>query len=115
MEAYSQPSHVSCAVAPDKMPWGTHAYILSSRQAERMALTADMMIARSRHPVDDFHTTSWQLDGEDLKIDHYLSMYYTDLTPQDDKRRWALLFWESAIHVNKACACFLSCHATSPF
>lgn len=92
-EAHSQPSHVSCAVAPDKMPWGTHAYIVSSRQAERMALTADMMIARSRHPVDDFHTTSWQLDGEDLKIDHYLSMYYTDLTPQDDKRRWAFVFW----------------------
>ncbi len=52
-----------------------------------MALTADMMIQRSRHPVDDFHTTSWQLDGEDIKIDHYLSMYYSDLTPQDDKRR----------------------------
>ena len=76
-----------CAVAPDKMPWGTHAYIVSSRQAERMALTVDMMIERSKRPVDDFHTTSWQLDGEDLKIDHYLSMYYTDLTPQDDKRR----------------------------
>lgn len=69
------------------MPWGTHAYIVSSRQAERMALTADMMIARSKHPVDDFHTTSWQLDGEDIKIDHYLSMYYSDLTPQDDRRR----------------------------
>ena len=78
---------LSCAVAPDKMPWGTHAYIVSSRQAERMALTADMMIQRSKRPVDDFHTTSWQLDGEDIKIDHYLSMYYSDLTPQDDKRR----------------------------
>lgn len=55
-----------------------------------MALTADMMVKRSRHPTDDFHTTSWQLDGEDLKIDHYLSMYYTDLTPQDDKRRCAV-------------------------
>lgn len=75
------------AVAPDFMPWGTHAYIISSRQAERMALTADMMVRRSRHPVDDFHTTSWQLDGEDIKIDHYLSVYYSDLTPQDEKRR----------------------------
>lgn len=74
-------------MSPEKMPWGTHAYIVSSRQAERMALTADMMIQRSKHPVDDFHTTSWQLDGEDIKIDHYLSMYYSDLTPQDDKRR----------------------------
>ena len=115
-EAYSQPSHVSCAVAPDKMPWGTHAYVVSSRQAERMALTADMMIARSRHPADDFHTTSWQLDGEDLKIDHYLSMYYTDLTPQDDKRRWDQPpLWEIAIHVNTACAFSLSCHTTSAF
>ncbi len=80
-------SPLTCAVAPDKMPWGTHAYIVSSRQAERMALTADMMIARSKHPVDDFHTTSWQLDGEDIKIDHYLSMYYSDLTPQDDREK----------------------------
>ena len=84
---YTLSSQNCCAVSPDKMPWGTHAYIVSSRQAERMALTADMMMLRSRHPVDDFHSTSWQLDGEDIKIDHYLSMYYSDLTPQDDKRR----------------------------
>ncbi|CAL8466291.1 g5827 [Coccomyxa elongata] len=77
-------------VAPEAMPWGTHAYIIASRQAERMALTAEMMVSRARHPIDDFHTTSWQLDGEDIKIDHYLSVYYSDLTPKDDKRRWVV-------------------------
>ena len=52
-----------------------------------MLLTATMMVERSRHPSSDFHTTSWQLDGEDIKIDHYLSMYYSRLTPLEDKRR----------------------------
>lgn len=75
------------AVAPEVMPWGTHAYIIGARQAERMALTAELMVARSRHPTDDFHATAWQLDGEDIKIDHYLSVYYSDLTPKDDRRR----------------------------
>lgn len=79
------------AVAPEAMPWGTHAYIISARQAERMALTAEMMVSRARHPTDHFHTTAWQLDGEDIKIDHYLSVYYSDLTPKDDKRRCS--FW----------------------
>ena len=32
---------------------GTHAYIISAQQAERMALTAEYMIQRSRLPVDD--------------------------------------------------------------
>ena len=63
------------------MPWGTHAYIVTSRQAESMLLTATMMIERSKHPSGGFHSTSWQLDGEDFKIDHYLSMYYSRLTP----------------------------------
>ena len=76
-----------CAVAPEVMPWGTHAYIISAQQAERMALTAEYMIQRSRLPVDDFHTTTWQLDGEDIKIDHYLSVYYSELTPESDKHR----------------------------
>jgi len=75
------------AVAPEVMPWGTHAYIIGARQAERMALTAELMVARSRYPTDDFHATAWQLDGEDIKIDHYLSVYYSDLTPKDDRRR----------------------------
>ena len=97
-----------CAVSPDKMPWGTHAYIVSSRQAERMALTADMMMQRSRHPVDDFHSTSWQLDGEDIKIDHYLSMYYSNLTPQDDKRRCdtqTLCWQQGGKPVRRSCHC----------
>ena len=72
------------------MPWGTHAYIVTSRQAESMLLTATMMIERSKHPSGGFHSTSWQLDGEDFKIDHYLSMYYSRLTPLDDKRRRGL-------------------------
>ncbi|EIE18012.1 hypothetical protein COCSUDRAFT_68433 [Coccomyxa subellipsoidea C-169] len=72
------------------MPWGTHAYIINARQAERMALTAELMVARARHPTDDFHTTAWQLDGEDIKIDHYLSIYYSDLTPKNDRRRWVV-------------------------
>ena len=69
------------------MPWGTHAYIISARTAERMVLTAELMVERSRLPSDTFHTTSWQLDGEDIKIDHYLSLFYSELTPQTDRQR----------------------------
>ena len=75
------------AVAPEVMPWGTHAYIISAQTAERMALTAGLMVARSRLPADGFHTTAWQLDGEDIKIDHYLSLFYSELTPQADRQR----------------------------
>ena len=83
------------AVAPEEMPWGTHAYIISAQQAERMALTAELMVARSRLPFDDFHTTSWQLDGEDIKIDHYLSLFYSQLTTMADKQRCliAAILW----------------------
>jgi hypothetical protein len=89
------------AVAPEVMPWGTHAYIISAQQAERMALTAELMVARSRLPFDDFHTTSWQLDGEDIKIDHYLSLFYSQLTTKADKHRCLtavlhVIFWHPA-------------------
>ena len=47
MQFHSQPEY-AFAVAPDKMPWETHAYIVTSRQAERDGLTADTMIAHSR-------------------------------------------------------------------
>ncbi|KAK9828076.1 hypothetical protein WJX81_000538 [Elliptochloris bilobata] len=74
--------------APELLPWGTHAYIISAAQAERMGRLVDLMVARSAHPVDDMHTTTWQLDGEDVKIDHFLSLVYSNLTLAADRSRW---------------------------
>lgn len=86
------------AAGPEKTPWGTHAYIISAHLAERMALLAKLMVERSKMPVPSvtvqgepywFHTTSWVLDGEDMKIDHFLSLVYDSLTPRSDKSRCA--------------------------
>ncbi len=79
--------HHGCAAAPEVLPWGTHAYIISAAQAERMARLADLLVSRSQHPVDDMHTTTWQLDGEDVKIDHFLSLVYSNLTLSSERSR----------------------------
>ncbi len=75
------------AAAPELLPWGTHAYVIGAAQAERMARLADLLVARSAHPVDEMHTTTWQLDGEDVKIDHFLSLVYSNLTVAAERSR----------------------------
>ena len=75
------------AAAPELLPWGTHAYVISAGQAERMARLADLLVSRSAHPVDAMHTTTWQLDGEDVKIDHFLSLVYSNLTIASERSR----------------------------
>eukprot|EP00884_Botryococcus_braunii_P010278 jgi/Botrbrau1/19251/Bobra.0073s0004.1 len=91
---------------PEHTPWGTHAYIISAQLAERMALLAQLMVERSRMPAPSmtvagqpywYHTTSWVLDGEDMKIDHFISLVYDSLTPQSEKSRW--LVFESTAEV----------------
>jgi len=77
------------AAAPELLPWGTHAYVIGAAQAERMARLADLLVARSAHPVDEMHTTTWQLDGEDIKIDHFLSLVYSNLTVAAERSRRA--------------------------
>ncbi len=80
--------HYGRVAAPEVLPWGTHAYIISAAQAERMARLADLLVSRSQHPVDDMHTTTWQLDGEDVKIDHFLSLVYSNLTLSSERSRY---------------------------
>ena len=55
-----------------------------------MARLADLLVSRSAHPVDDMHTTTWQLDGEDVKIDHFLSLVYSNLTIASERSRRAV-------------------------
>jgi hypothetical protein len=79
------------------MPWGTHAYIITADLAERMVRLADYMLERSMKPAPVstgpdgaphwFHTTSWTLDGEDIKIDHFLNMVYEHLTRKSDAHK----------------------------
>ena len=54
-----------------------------------MARLADLLVARSAHPVDEMHTTTWQLDGEDVKIDHFLSLVYSNLPVAAERSRRA--------------------------
>ena len=62
------------AVAPDSVPYGTHAYIISAEMAERLSLSAVHMISRARLVIGD--RSAWQLDGHDIKIDHFLRNFY---------------------------------------
>ena len=86
---YASHTSILRAAAPELLPWGTHAYVISAGQAERMARLADLLVSRSAHPVDDMHTTTWQLDGEDVKIDHFLSLVYSNLTIASERSRRA--------------------------
>ena len=99
------------AAAPELLPWGTHAYVISAAQAERMARLADLLLARSMHPVDDMHSTTWQLDGEDVKIDHFLSLVYSNLTLAADRSRRAKPL---LAHLPFAGACSSCMFATPP-
>lgn len=75
-----------CAAVPPKtLPMGSHAYIVDALTAERLAKLGEYMMHRSmRHDGD---RSSWQIDGDDIKIDHYLKNYYDYLVPKEDRSR----------------------------
>ncbi len=69
------------AVAPRTAPWGTHAYVVDAETAERLALLGTHMMDRARlHAAR--RASAWQLDGHDIKIDHFIKNYYDSLLPQ---------------------------------
>ncbi len=80
--------HRVAAVGLDEIPYGTHAYIISAKTAERLALLVDHMISRARKGVPE--RTAWQLDGDDIKVDHFLRNYYQWLLPKPDHLKCAL-------------------------
>lgn len=70
---------------PKTLPMGSHAYIVDALTAERLAKLGEYMMHRSmRHDGD---RSSWQIDGDDIKIDHYLKNYYDYLVPKEDRSR----------------------------
>lgn len=78
------------AVGPVTVPYGAHAYIISAKTAERLALLGDHLISRARRGVGQ--RTAWQLDGDDIKIDHFLRNYYQSLLPVTDRAKYASEF-----------------------
>ncbi len=58
---------------------------------------AEYMMSRSRLPAVDNatnytgheHKTAWQLDGDDIKIDHFIKNFYKHLVPHDDRSKYA--------------------------
>ena len=73
------------AVAPEKTPYGTHAYIVSAELAERLARQAELLIDRAEMNVSTRST--WQLDAHDIKIDHFILNYYVHLTTYHERPR----------------------------
>lgn len=72
-------------MAPATTPDGTHAYIIEAETAELMALFGEYLIDRSR--LENGHKLPWQLDGDDIKIDHFIKNYYEKLLPKGSKQR----------------------------
>lgn len=68
------------------MSRGTHAYIIDAETAERLALLGTHMIERA-HKHAFQRASAWQLDGHDIKIDHFLKVYYDSLLPERDRSR----------------------------
>ena len=84
--AKTQTSMILCtAAAPDEMPWGTHAYIIRAETAERLANFGEWMINRARKHNGD--KTPWRLDGDDIRIDHFIRNYYRNLVTEADRQR----------------------------
>ena len=75
------------AAAPEEMPWGTHAYIISAGTAERMAKLGEWMISRAQKNIGD--RTPWTLDGADISIDHYVRNFYRHLVIEAERQRSA--------------------------
>ena len=75
------------AAAPQTTPWGTHAYIISLSAAERLSNLGSWMIQRAALENDD--KSAWELDGDDIKIDHFIRNYYDHLLPAKDRNRYA--------------------------
>ena len=73
------------AVAPEKTPYGTHAYIVSAELAEKLARQAKLLIDRAELNVSTRST--WELDGHDIKIDHFILNYYVHLTTYHERPR----------------------------
>ena len=74
--------------------------------AERMAALAEWMFERTAHPLDDFHATAWQLDGEDANLDHLTNTFYTRLAPADTRRKCAAAdFLRHALVVDVVTSC----------
>ena len=75
--------------APSTTPWGTHAYIMEAETAERLLLLGNHVIDRARRHASK-RASSWQLDGHDIKIDHFLKNYYDDLLPRRHRSKYAI-------------------------
>ena len=73
------------AAAPERLPWGTHAYIIRAETAERMANLGEWMISRARKNTKD--KTPWALDGDDIKIDHFIGNFYKKLVNEVERER----------------------------
>ena len=80
-----QVAFVVYTVAPEKTPYGTHAYIVTDELAERLARQAGLMIERAKFNVSTRST--WQLDAHDIKIDHFILNYYVHLTTYHERPR----------------------------
>ena len=74
--------------APSTTPWGTHAYIIEAETAERLLLLGNHFIERARRHASK-RASSWQLDGHDIKIDHFIKNYYDDLLPRRHRSKYA--------------------------
>ena len=74
--------------APSTTPWGTHAYIIEAETAERLLLLGNHIIDRARRHASK-RASSWQLDGHDIKIDHFIKNYYDDLLPRQHRSKYA--------------------------
>ena len=83
------------AAAPKEMPWGTHAYIIRAETAERMANLGEWMMNRARKNFGD--KTPWTLDGDDIKIDHFIRNYYRNLVTEVERQRYAS--WHNTLPV----------------
>ncbi len=73
-------------VAPGTTPWGTHAYIISAIAAEYLLNLASWMLQRAALQNGD--KSAWELDGDDIKIDHFLKNYYEHLLPARHRQRY---------------------------
>ncbi len=81
---------VTHAVAPKSLPWGTHAYIIGAELAERLLLLGEYIISRSRLNNED--KSAWVLDGDDIKIDHFINNYYNRMLPKEERSKCALIW-----------------------
>ena len=79
-------SWLAFPAAPRTTPWGTHAYIISAVMAEQLANLGKWMIHRAALVNED--KSAWELDGDDIKIDHFIKNYYDQLLPAEHRQRY---------------------------